>query len=321
MLLLGHFSPNSVAKFRSSMLNGHFSRVGRREPRLARGFHLFVPGSRVRNPALRYAAAFANALCMIFAAGLVLPRFAPSFVGLQQALGRPETGHAARAVAVSAEEVPAEADVHAVRDLQRRLEQSGVGDAPPALLQRCCRAAKGDVEKACALARDILSWRKREGVNGILSDPRAIEKELWYRRLLHYWLPGRDRKGRMVMIEAVGQWDMSLLNAAAVDRKGGISGRQNPLSYPLVLKALRDISQINALYYPEAVEHVFVVNTPRLFSSIWSFIAPFVLPSKGVKVTVLRSGDFTALVDECGRSCLPQQLGGDLTDLSAASLN
>jgi len=305
---------------------------------------------------------------MIFAAGLVLPRFAPSFVGLQQALGRPETGHAARAVAVSAEEVPAEADVHAVRDLQRRLEQSGVGDAPPALLQRCCRAAKGDVEKACALARDILSWRKREGVNGILSDPRAIEKELWYRRLLHYWLPGRDRKGRMVMIEAVGQWDMSLLNAAAVDRKddmlrahvfvcerllsgggalepmvgpssegsgslpqvpgfvavldlGGISGRQNPLSYPLVLKALRDISQINALYYPEAVEHVFVVNTPRLFSSIWSFIAPFVLPSKGVKVTVLRSGDFTALVDECGRSCLPQQLGGDLTDLSAASLN
>lgn len=255
----------------------------------------------------------------------------------------------------------AEATAEAAAELRGRMARAGLRDVPEGLPERCLAAASNDVDVAYAQARDIVRWRKQTGADHILENPRAIAAEHWYRRLLHYSLTGRDRRGRAVMIEAVGQWDMEELDkaarenrdkmiqahvvvcetllkqaqeAASADSLGGwphdpalprrapgfvavldmkgISFRQNPLAYPHVLRALREISKINARYYPEAVEHVFVVNAPRLFQSIWRALSPFVLPSSGVRVDVLPHGDFGALVRECGAACLPHQLGGSL---------
>eukprot|EP00415_Alexandrium_ostenfeldii_P002634 UN2634 len=93
----------------------------------------------------------------------------------------------------------------------------------------------------------------------------------------------------------------------------GIALRHNPMAYPEVLNVLKEVSKINARYYPEAVEHVFIVNAPRVFKSMWTVLAPFVLPSSGVKVDVLPRGENGILLRECGPECLPAQLGGALS--------
>jgi len=246
----------------------------------------------------------------------------------------------------------------AVAKLRNRVESAGFLDVPEGLLQRCCTAAGNDAEEAYVKLRDILRWRKQQGVGGILQSPGPAAAERWYRGLLQYGLPGQDRKGRAVMIEAIGQWDMDQLDAAAKERSDamvqahivvcetllkqaqdvaaarsdgeeasgvqripgfvavldmeGIALRHNPMAYPQVLNMLKEVSKVNARYYPEAVEHVFIVNAPRVFQSMWKVLAPFVLPSSGVKVDVLPRGEYGVLLRECGRECLPTQLGGTL---------
>lgn len=246
----------------------------------------------------------------------------------------------------------------------QRLHRAGLQDVPEALLRRCCTAAiagqsasepgssTAAEEQAYVQLRNILRWRKLEGVDGILEDPAALADEQWYGKLLHYGImPGRDRFGRAVMVEAVGRWDMRELEVAAKERSEnmirahiavcerllrhaqessevdgkhrvpgfvaildmhGVSSQQNPMAYPSILAVLRDISAINARYYPEAVEHVFVVNAPIVFRAIWRLLSPFVLPSSGTRVDVLRTGDEGKLLQECGREALPEQFGGTL---------
>lgn len=240
-----------------------------------------------------------------------------------------------------------------VLQLRMRLADSGVQQAPNSLLQRACMSAEGDIEAAYAKVREVLNWRRWNKVDGLLADSEAVQDEReWYRKLLHYELCGPDRKGRTVMVEAVGRWDMKaidevarqegqmqrmvqahtvvcelLLQPAEQIRVGGdgiprargfvavldmagISMKQNPLGYPQLQQALKEISTINARYYPQAVEHVFVVNTPLVFDVIWRVVARMALPSSGGKVSVLRKGDYSPLVAECGRGCLPAHLGG-----------
>jgi len=251
-----------------------------------------------------------------------------------------------------AEAALTEAQASAVARLRGLAAKAGLRGVPEGLLQRCCAAAENDVEGAYHRLRDIIRWRQREGVQHLLEKPGALAAERWYRGLLHYGLTGQDRQGRAVMIEAIGQWDMEELDRAARERKEemlrahlvvcelllkqaeesasarspvqrvpgfvavldmeGISLKHNPLAYPQVLNVLKEVSKINARYYPEAVEHVFVVNAPRLFHSIWRYLAPFVLPSSGVRVDVLPKGEFGPLLRECGAACLPVQLGGTL---------
>lgn len=251
----------------------------------------------------------------------------------------------------------------------RRLEKAAVHDVPKALLRRCCAAAvtasRADAaaaghgaiafaaDAAYAQLLDICRWREREGVDGILRDNVALATEAWYEDLTHYGImPGCDRQGRAVMVQAIGRWDMQEMDDAASkyadamvrghivvcekllrhaqdharlsgsgDRFPGfvavldmqdVSARQNPMMFSNILTVLRQVSRINARYYPEAVEHVFVVNAPTLFRAIWKVLSPFVMPSSGTSLDVLKKGDMRKLVSECGQEVLPERLGGKL---------
>jgi len=308
---------------------------------------------------------------LLAAANVVALPSSPAFFGLRrqrratadggpQASARRVDGQL-KAAAVSDRldvQVLTEAHALAIAGLRGRVQSAGFLDVPEGLLQRCCAAAGNDVEAAYARLRDILRWRAREGVDCVLESPGAAASERWYRRLLCYGLPGQDRKGRAVMIESVGRWDMEALDMASKSRSEamtqahivvcetllkqaqdvaaaapqgerlsgvqrvpgfvavldmeGIALRHNPIAYPHVLSVLKEVSKINARYYPEAVEHVFIVNAPGVFQSMWRILAPFVMPSSGIKVDVLPRGEFGLLLQECGRECLPAQLGGAL---------
>eukprot|EP00931_Biecheleriopsis_adriatica_P005437 TRINITY_DN106958_c0_g1_i1.p1 TRINITY_DN106958_c0_g1~~TRINITY_DN106958_c0_g1_i1.p1 ORF type:complete len:338 (-),score=76.08 TRINITY_DN106958_c0_g1_i1:44-1057(-) len=281
----------------------------------------------------------------------------------------PRELHQLRAVAMQErvlEHELSEREQRSIHEVERRLARAGVGSVPAGLLQHCCRAADWDAEQAYVQVRNCLRWRSSQKVDSILDSIGTASDEQWYRQLLHYDIIFPDRKGRAVMIEEVGKWDMKDIDAAAANQKdrmlrshifvcetllryaqrsaedassheerslargagvseagrvpvrgfvavldlAGISAKQNPLQYPELLSALREISQINALYYPGAVEHVFIVNAPMVFNLIWKALSPFVMPSSGVQVHVLRQGRNQALLQECGPQALPPRLGG-----------
>jgi len=110
-----------------------------------------------------------------------------------------------------------------ISDLRLRLEdQAGLKDLPHDLLHCCCRVSHNNVSRAYQRARDMFDWRQREGVDTILADPTALAAESFWRPLLHYGLPGRDRKCRPVLIQAVGRWDMKALGVAMRNRKSAL---------------------------------------------------------------------------------------------------
>jgi len=113
-----------------------------------------------------------------------------------------------------------ELEARCVSELREQLKvEAGIRDAPEDLLHCCCRVSRYTVSLAFQRACAILEWREREGVDLILANPTALAEERSWRPLLRYGLPGRDRKSRPVMIQAVGRWDMKALNTAMRDRK------------------------------------------------------------------------------------------------------
>lgn len=116
-----------------------------------------------------------------------------------------------------------DAETQVIAEVRRRLhKEAGYRDLPNDLLHSCCRVCRSDPERAFLRALDMLSWREREGVDHILTNPVAVAEELSWRRLLRYGFAGKDRKSRPVMIQAVGQWDMRALSAAVKERKEGL---------------------------------------------------------------------------------------------------
>jgi hypothetical protein len=89
--------------------------------------------------------------------------------------------------------------------------------------------------------------------------------------------------------------------------------------YPEVLALLKEAGALGSRYYPETVDRMFVVNAPPGFDMIWRrLLCRFVKPNTRAKVRILPEGDFSDLVAECGASCIPMRLGGQLLQAAAA---
>lgn len=267
-----------------------------------------------------------------------------------RASGSAHTTIQSRAGAV-AEELAVAVDIGqgAQNEIHMRLDRAGIKDVPASFVDKCLDAAKGDVENAYVQLLTIMRWRKSLKVDQVLDNVQAAANELWYRKLLRYDIRYADKKGRAVIIERIGEWDMDAIEAASAKERermlrshifvcekllrhsqeqasmrgsdrapgfvavldlAGISAAQNPLVYPNILKALREISGVNARYYPAAAEHLFIVNAPAVFKFIWRTLAPFVTSDDGVQVHILRKGANEPLLQEVGGHVLPAELGG-----------
>eukprot|EP00929_Paragymnodinium_shiwhaense_P088880 TRINITY_DN49192_c0_g1_i1.p1 TRINITY_DN49192_c0_g1~~TRINITY_DN49192_c0_g1_i1.p1 ORF type:complete len:404 (+),score=52.81 TRINITY_DN49192_c0_g1_i1:81-1292(+) len=80
--------------------------------------------------------------------------------------------------------------------------------------------------------------------------------------------------------------------------------------YPGVLSCLKQVSALDEQYYPETIDHIFVVNTPRAFWFLWRIVSRFINADTKAKVMVLRKGCLGPLLAECGSACIPARLGG-----------
>ncbi|CAE7661341.1 sec14 [Symbiodinium sp. CCMP2592] len=202
------------------------------------------------------------------------------------------------------------------------------------------RATNFDQQEARARLLDTTDWRAATLVKEKLhcSDWRA--KELAMRSILLYDYVGADKHGRPVLIERVGAWDIqavldatedlekfTILHAMAdetllqmqrpatatdprgfvliVDMEGlGIWHLQ-----PRLISAFAAVSQIDESHYPDTVAHIFVVNAPWYFTSLFAMIRPFLNEDTYTKIHFSRYVPDNML--QClGEDCLPVELGG-----------
>lgn len=112
-----------------------------------------------------------------------------------------------------------QAEVQALAEMRNELAMLQIHGTPQHLLLRCWIATKGNTADAIRRVCDILEWRARERVDQILGDAVSTTDELQFRTLLRYALPGVDRKARPLLIEAIGQWDMDLLDASVRQKR------------------------------------------------------------------------------------------------------
>lgn len=137
-------------------------------------------------------------------------------------------------------------EAQAINDLRLRLQvEAGLRDLPDDLLHCCCRVAGYSASLSFQRARDMFEWREREGLDSILTDPGALAAERFWGPLLHWGLPGRDRKSRPVMIQAVGRWDMKALSVAMRDRKSTLI-RSHMLIYETLRRQALEVLALRA---------------------------------------------------------------------------
>eukprot|EP00474_Spongospora_subterranea_P004597 CRZ05055.1 hypothetical protein [Spongospora subterranea] len=80
-----------------------------------------------------------------------------------------------------------------------------------------------------------------------------------------------------------------------------------------VYQYIKSCAEIDQKYYPEALNRMFVVNAPFLFSAIWRVIKPWVEPRTSEKISITRNGNEDELLKIIDRDCLPDFLGGSDT--------
>ncbi|CEL59341.1 Sec14 cytosolic factor OS=Schizosaccharomyces pombe (strain 972 / ATCC 24843) GN=sec14 PE=4 SV=1 [Rhizoctonia solani AG-1 IB] len=210
-------------------------------------------------------------------------------------------------------------------------------------LLRFLRARKFDLVKSKEMIITCEKWRKEFGVDDIVKNFDFPEKEQvnkYYPQFYHKM----DKDGRPVYIERLGSVDIPALrkvtteqrqlqnlvleyerflherlpacSAAAgkpvetsctiLDLKGvGISSFYQVKDY--VSKA----STIGQNYYPETMGKFYIINTPFMFSTVWSLVKPWLDPVTVAKISIPSSSETKAmLLDQIPAENLPEDLGG-----------
>ncbi|KAG8712313.1 cytosolic factor, phosphatidylinositol/phosphatidylcholine transfer protein [Ceratobasidium sp. 423] len=211
----------------------------------------------------------------------------------------------------------------------------------PTLL-RFLRARKFDLIKSKEMIIACEEWRKTFGVDDIINNFDFPEKEQVSKYYPQYYHK-MDKDCRPVYIERLGNVDLKALagvttqerqlqnlvneyerflherlpacSAAAgkpvetsctiLDMKGvGIS------SFYQVKDYVSKTSNIGQNYYPETMGKFYIINAPYLFSTIWTFVKPWLDEVTVAKISILGSDYKKTLLEQIPAENLPADLGG-----------
>ncbi|KAL7747755.1 cytosolic factor, phosphatidylinositol/phosphatidylcholine transfer protein [Sorochytrium milnesiophthora] len=82
-------------------------------------------------------------------------------------------------------------------------------------------------------------------------------------------------------------------------------------SFPQVSGFVKQISKIGQDYYPELLGNMFIINSPMMFSTIWSVIKMFLDETTAAKIHILGSKYKKTLLEHVDADNLPVRLGGN----------
>ena len=152
-------------------------------------------------------------------------------------------------------------------------------------------------------------WRRTSGILEAMTDSTMLAAERQIRSLLHYDFLGPDQYGRPVMVERVGQWDVSeilaraeadpdhfdLLHCMALEHLQAArrpDGARDPRGHVIIIncdgfryhmlrhsprlaRVMLRLLRLDQAYYPDSMAIMFVVNMPSTFATLAYLLRPF----------------------------------------------
>lgn len=228
-------------------------------------------------------------------------------------------------------------------DWEALVQRIGYNRFDDQTLLRFLRARKFDLPKAKLMWTNNEKWRKQFGADEIAANgfdyPEQSQVVKYYPQFYHK----TDNDGRPVYIEQLGKLDINKLYAiTSQDRQlkrlvseyekflrdrlpasskmtghlvetsctildlynAGISTFYKVKDY---VNAASSIGQNN---YPEVMGHMFIINAPYLFSTVWSLIKPWLDEATVRKIHILGKNYQPELLQYIPAENLPADLGG-----------
>ncbi|KAI0785250.1 CRAL-TRIO domain-containing protein, partial [Abortiporus biennis] len=217
-------------------------------------------------------------------------------------------------------------------------------------LLRFLRARSFNIKHAKTMWKNCLHWRAT--VEGVGIDELYRQIDPWdYPEREHVfncwplWFHKTDKKGRPLNVHFFGginmpelykhisperHWQTVLVNCESLTREvlpaSKKDGKEVDGTFVIVdlkgfslsqfwqMKNLARMSfQISQDYFPETMAQLAIVNAPTSFTTIWSFIKPWLAKETQAKVDILGSDYQEVLLDLVDAENLPASLGGKCT--------
>ncbi|CAL1701897.1 unnamed protein product [Somion occarium] len=222
-----------------------------------------------------------------------------------------------------------------------------------AMLLRFLRARKFDLHKAKAMLLAAEQWRKDFGIEEIMKNFDFKEKALvdkYYPQYYHKM----DKDGRPVYIERLGLLDVNELykittperqlqrlvyeyEKNTLERLPACSKAiGHPVETSCTILDLKNVS-LTAFYrvkgyvmeasaigqdrYPESMGKFYIINAPWGFSTIWSFIKPWLDEVTVSKIDIIGSTYAEKLLQQIPAENLPKEFGGKCVCEGGCSLS
>ncbi|KAH9936279.1 CRAL-TRIO domain-containing protein [Fomitopsis serialis] len=216
------------------------------------------------------------------------------------------------------------------QDLIHDSDNIGTDDAT---LLRFLRARQFDVKAATTMWENCQNWR-----NTYPERPAVFE--CW-----PLWFHKTDKKGRPLNIHHFGGINMPELYKHITPERFWQHRRQRGVAHPRGLPAsaraaghqidgtfvivdlkgfglsqfwqmknlARDSFQISQDYFPETMAQLAIINAPASFTTIWSFIKPWLAKETLAKIDILGTNYQDVLLEQIAAENLPESLGGTCT--------
>ncbi|KAG8529224.1 uncharacterized protein KY384_005859 [Bacidia gigantensis] len=133
-------------------------------------------------------------------------------------------------------------------------------------------------------------------INKITTDKRMLQNlVVEYEKLADPRLPACSRKSGQLLETCCTVLDLKGVGVTRV---------------PSVYGYLRQTSAVSQNYYPERLGHMYLINAPWGFASVFSVVKGFLDPVTVQKIHVLGSGYQSELLKQVSKENLPEVLGG-----------
>jgi len=222
-----------------------------------------------------------------------------------------------------------------------------------ATLLRFLRARKFDVPKAKEMFLSNEQWRKDFGVEDIVKNfdfPELAEVDKYYPQYYHK----NDKDGRPIYVERLGMLDLKALYAVTTqerqlkrlvleyekfirDRLPACSAAAgHPVETSCTILDLHNVSLTNFYRvkdyvsqassigqnrYPECMGKFYIINAPWGFSTVWSFVKPWLDEVTVAKIDIVGSNYKDKLLAQIDAENLPKEFGGKCACPGGCSLS
>lgn len=234
----------------------------------------------------------------------------------------------------------------ACEELQCRLEFQGTlvkGLDDRNTFVRFLRARQWNIDKAEAMYLNMRSWREKAGVDKLYKEfeypelqavrtyyPHFYHKTDVFGRPVYYELLGKVKLHKLMEttnlerflkyhITACESFRCQKLRACSVAFGRDIltttvildlDGLGMKHLTPTVQTFMQSIFRIDQDYFPEHLGHMYIINAPFIFRSIWSLVKPLLDERTVKKISFLGSNYQQVLLEAIPSENLPRQYGG-----------